>query len=70
MTNWDRGQAAAELLNQAKEELGNPSHANTLALIHFFRKQGRDSGGDLSEDDRWPEPTALMDLGWRRLGRR
>ena len=33
MTNWDRGQVAAELLNRAKEEHGNPSNANTLALI-------------------------------------
>jgi hypothetical protein len=33
MTNWDRGQVAAELLNEAKEEHGNPSHANMLALI-------------------------------------
>jgi hypothetical protein len=33
MTNWDRGQVAAEVLNQAKEAHGNPSHANTLALI-------------------------------------
>jgi hypothetical protein len=33
MTNWDHGDIAAELLKQAKEEHGNPSHANTLALV-------------------------------------
>jgi hypothetical protein len=33
MTNYDRWQVAAELLDQAKEEHGNPSQANTFALI-------------------------------------
>ena len=33
MTNWDRAQVAARLLDQAKEEEGNPGHANTLALV-------------------------------------
>jgi hypothetical protein len=33
MTNWDRGQAAGELLNKAKEMDADPSHPNTLALI-------------------------------------
>ena len=33
MTNWDRARVAAELLDQAREEQGNPGQANTLALI-------------------------------------
>jgi hypothetical protein len=33
MTNGDRAHVASKLLNQAEEEQGNPSHANTLALI-------------------------------------
>ena len=33
MTNRDRVRVAAELLDQAREEQGNPGHANTLALI-------------------------------------
>lgn len=32
MTNGDRARVAAELLDQAREEQGNPGHANTLAL--------------------------------------
>ena len=33
MTNWDRGQVAGQLHNEAQEAGGDPSRANTLALI-------------------------------------
>jgi hypothetical protein len=54
MTNWDRAQVAAELLDQAKKEDDNPSHANTLALIGI--------GNALLQI-----AEALGDLDWLRL---